>query len=527
MLKFPLVYNELLRQARRADTYWSRLGVIVLALCPIFVMWIFARVYGATEMEEASYVSVTMLMYVLMMQFIVAFLAAPIMASNAITQEKEDATLGLLMMADLRGWDIVLAKYTSVELRIATLMLCASPFYAFAAIFGGVDIPAMLMCAAILFVCASAMAACGVFYSTIVRHSSMAGSLTLLTAAVCTATITALNRLVFPVSLDPTAGIRRSLVSSWQLGADKVLSESAPGLVLVSALGLAFLCAAVAALPAQVFQEVKRPAHLDAKLRRSSTTYWRQDPVARLVASCVGGISLAGRHIVLRILGFMGICIILLLPIAGWMFVMVVLFREILLSMERLRNDGTLDDFVLTPHLDTQLGIAFWWGHVRAARIYLLLLLLSLPIYIWLYRTGATFVYTYASILVAQFFAVIAMACFCGTFRTRAGSVGAYLFLLFVLLGYVLPAGISMWWQRRTYDLDSWIDLYVDGKYELVWTRLGGADMLASFIATNVTGFLLLTALCCVLIGRRLRSRPILEFALRPSEPRQQAEAPA
>ena len=62
------------------------------------------------------------------------------MAAPAIATEKKERTLELLILADKRHVDVLMAKYIAVLMYVEMLVLSVLPLQAISAVFGGVDV---------------------------------------------------------------------------------------------------------------------------------------------------------------------------------------------------------------------------------------------------------------------------------------------------------------------------------------------------------------------------------------------------
>ena len=179
--RFPLVELELRRTARRRDTYSLRLvaiGIVVVPLgCMLFLSWYL----GEDLVVEPAAAGRALGWQAVVIQAFTAIVFTTARSSAALITEKQDRTLGLLVMADLRGWDIILAKFLAVYVRTIMGMLTAVPFVAFAAALGGINLEAYLWLSLSLAIYGAATTGLGIYFSTRCAQSNVAITLTSVT----------------------------------------------------------------------------------------------------------------------------------------------------------------------------------------------------------------------------------------------------------------------------------------------------------------------------------------------------------
>ena len=134
MTWLPIVECELRRAARDPRTYRSRLGAaFVVLLFGGATVWTFNNFGAAFFSGDQVFMALghLALMYCLF--------AGVTLASDCVSREKREGTLGLLFLTDLKPRDIVLGKLVAVSLRSAYGLLAAFPVLAITMTFGGVQ----------------------------------------------------------------------------------------------------------------------------------------------------------------------------------------------------------------------------------------------------------------------------------------------------------------------------------------------------------------------------------------------------
>jgi ABC-type transport system involved in multi-copper enzyme maturation permease subunit len=132
----PILDRELRVAARKRSTFWLR----VVAAATVV-----ALAGGALAMSGMSRVNVTQmgdtLFHLLSWLCLLAGLSAGIFfTSDCLSEEKREGTLGLLFLADLRGYDVALGKLLATSLRAFYALLAVLPIMAITLLMGGVTI---------------------------------------------------------------------------------------------------------------------------------------------------------------------------------------------------------------------------------------------------------------------------------------------------------------------------------------------------------------------------------------------------
>jgi len=173
-MEFPLAERELTRSGRHWRTYALR----VAATGAPCVALVFATPFSITEVGDPAAVgeavSRVLLNLSLVFQYLVAFFIAPMYCAGSIAQEKQERTLGLLLMADFRGWDVYGAKFISAFLQCALLIASTLPLLAIAAILGGISVPAAIARFLLLITAIGTVCALGLLASTLAKKPSEA-----------------------------------------------------------------------------------------------------------------------------------------------------------------------------------------------------------------------------------------------------------------------------------------------------------------------------------------------------------------
>ena len=136
---FPLLIKELVEQAERKRTYVLRTvyAVMLFTFSGLMLYNMFKHTLDPfTVLGSGKQI----LMFVIAMQFFGIYIFLPVLMSGAIAQEKENRTITLLLLTDLRPWEIILQKYFSRLIPMFTFLLLSLPLLAIGYAMGGIAI---------------------------------------------------------------------------------------------------------------------------------------------------------------------------------------------------------------------------------------------------------------------------------------------------------------------------------------------------------------------------------------------------
>ncbi len=143
-MQLPLAQLELNRTARRKSTHGLRFVAPGLCAAVLLLVWFFMTIGGASANEMAnfagSFVSKTVLAYLVF----VGCVLAPLFASGVIATEKQERSLGILLLTNIRGGDLVIAKGATIFLQVELLALGCLPLQAIASFLGGLTLKMLI-----------------------------------------------------------------------------------------------------------------------------------------------------------------------------------------------------------------------------------------------------------------------------------------------------------------------------------------------------------------------------------------------
>lgn len=102
------------------------------------------------------------------------FSITPAVAGSAISSERENDTLDLLLLAGMRARSVVVGKLVAAVLFVVLLASTAVPGFAIAWMFGGVSVRDVGLALAVLLATITFISAAGLFFSAVSRTSTVA-----------------------------------------------------------------------------------------------------------------------------------------------------------------------------------------------------------------------------------------------------------------------------------------------------------------------------------------------------------------
>lgn len=150
------------------------LPVLGLATLPLYLS---GAMMGRMSQEQALQAMGTAVANAaLTMQALVLLIVTPVLGAGLVAQEREEGTLGLLVLADQRLRDVFLAKYLSLTATVWLLLISALPLLAAAAYMGGISVPLAALRLALML--ASALLISALTMLGAVSSATTAGALT-------------------------------------------------------------------------------------------------------------------------------------------------------------------------------------------------------------------------------------------------------------------------------------------------------------------------------------------------------------
>src|SRR6185436_11451100 len=132
MTLLPVVHRELRVASRELNTYRVRfLAALIPVLFCIFSLLII------TFLREPPIPGRNLFYILTWIAFIFVTVTGFCLTADSIAEEKRDATLGLLFLTDLKGYDVVLGKICGAGIRGLYALLATFPVLALPLMMGG------------------------------------------------------------------------------------------------------------------------------------------------------------------------------------------------------------------------------------------------------------------------------------------------------------------------------------------------------------------------------------------------------
>lgn len=508
MFHAPLIRTELLRLGRQTRLYMGRttvMAAVIMMILAILGVEQYAELDTALLATPPSAAKVFFYV-VLICQVFAASVVAPGLAAASFIVEKEERTLGLLLMADLSGRDVVLSKYCVVLAQMAALILAVLPFGAFVVLFGETTWAGFLAQTGMLLIWGAAVAALGTLFAVIFNHSNAAAGLSLVCILIW---LIATGIIDGPVSR--WTFHTNPIATAWLLGTDPgYLTAAAPTVIPCVLLIVFTLVWAVRLLPGRVHETAGETRARGLRISLTRFIGRRLGPVFGFTAALVGNIGFAGRHFVLQVLSYGALVVSNLVPFLGWWLVFLVIYREITLSIDQMKRQGVLADLAVAPPSDRALGRGFWTAHLTSTKAYLSAIVVGFVIYRYVYGAPLEFCAVYLPIAVVQYVFVVALACFAGTFALDRSSIGVLVLSLIgwtVYLVPVMPAYTQGLYDElvEPEDLERFIGLTIDGWTGIV-ERYGAEVVYGAYALAAAVIYVIGIVLLDRFMGRRVRA---------------------
>jgi ABC-type Na+ efflux pump permease subunit len=181
-------------QSRKRSTYSARVGWGLAAVA----LLLFFTLNFPNQSADGRYVLSTIHFCLAVMLFVLA----PVGASDSISREKREGTLGLLLLTKLTPPQVVLGKLAAHFIRLFYIAFMMLPFIMIPVLLGGVELPDFLLSTVALFAIAAAGVAAGLIVSAVLLNFGVAISwaiiLTALIGLLVSSSVANAALLLFP-----------------------------------------------------------------------------------------------------------------------------------------------------------------------------------------------------------------------------------------------------------------------------------------------------------------------------------------
>lgn len=214
----PIFNREALTVPRRGRHYATRTVFLVVFWVLALTLWQAAYGWGhdTTQGDLASFGRILFFFFSVFELTLVLFFSA-LFAASTIAQEKDRRTFVLLLMTDLRNYEIVLGKLLGSQLQLLTLIVTALPMLAVTMLLGGVSFIQVLLALMILVTSGFAAGAVGCVIALWREKTFQTLALTFLTIVLYLLVVQGMSVLpaLFTATLESTQAWTET-VTAWQ-----------------------------------------------------------------------------------------------------------------------------------------------------------------------------------------------------------------------------------------------------------------------------------------------------------------------
>ena len=342
-MELPLVARELRIHSNNRRTYFLRMLLGAVAFAFLSVLFI-SELLG--QRPQAETVGRGLANIARVFQFGVAVFLPCLLTSGLIAKERQERTLGLLLLAESRGADVYLAKLLSPFLYIELLILSALPIQAFSAIFGGMSVAAVVLQTALFSLTALTVCTFGLLCSTLAKRTGEALFASILLVVMSLYGAALLAPFVAPSSNWIGPELHTGLMGWYAMDGLTTVRECLPGIGL--SLLTAMLCAGITIriLPRQAYDAPARKRRLPSRRKRRRDLFGKR-PLVGILARSAGGLSANIRSRTLKVFASIGLIFVTPLTCAGPLFVMTLAAYDVISSLDVARRSGIMDDLRL------------------------------------------------------------------------------------------------------------------------------------------------------------------------------------
>ena len=133
---FPLLGKELTEQASRKSTYTMR---FMLVIGTGLILFFFIGTQDVSDVYAYSRLGEGIFGIVMLCEFFAALVVLPGTMAAVITSEKENNSLELLFLTQMRPWEIIAQKYFGRIIPVIMFFFLGLPFLAIGYSFGGIN----------------------------------------------------------------------------------------------------------------------------------------------------------------------------------------------------------------------------------------------------------------------------------------------------------------------------------------------------------------------------------------------------
>jgi ABC-type transport system involved in multi-copper enzyme maturation permease subunit len=384
-MELPLVQRELTRLGRRRSTYLLRLfGPLLCAVYMILTVLgtdglaflvpdPVLRSFSITPQAEANALAFAVVVF----QAMIAFVGAPVLAAGTIADERQDRTLNLITIANMRPSGMIFAKFTSCWVPASLLLLSTLPMGTFAAFFGGVTLRGVVIGFAVFAAWTTGACALGVLVSAGAQRTRDALLRTFVIQALVLAGLVYINTRWW---WGGTLALSPVVAANFADSSGTAPFYFWPAIAIPLILSLLLLPLGMLVL------RRTEASRLEATDTRSQRKRYRLAPFITLAASLGRDTDRSRRSPLGAITLALVLAGVAMVPVFGWLVILGLVMFEVAGPMSRSRNSGAWDDLAASPAPDSRIALAVYFGQLRTVAIYLPALFMADTLTLLLYQ---------------------------------------------------------------------------------------------------------------------------------------------
>lgn len=171
------VFRQASRQRMRGARTYGCLLAYLLTLA-LVVITAYDQFTAHTAQRTTTGLAQTLFETLTLTQWFLVALVTPALTTSAITMEREQRTMDLLIMTPLSRFTIVWGKFTSALAFVVVMILCGMPLAAVLFLMGGIDVGAMVVRYAGMVLVSAVLASFGLMMSAVCGTSTLANLIT-------------------------------------------------------------------------------------------------------------------------------------------------------------------------------------------------------------------------------------------------------------------------------------------------------------------------------------------------------------
>lgn len=370
-MALPLAHRELTRMAKSRRFFLLRAAVPGLASLFLGLCWVLVHEAGYTGAPARELTVRSFNMVAVAFQYVVLVACVPVLTANAIAEEREEGTLGLLFLAGFRSVDVYLSKLAPALLQSLFLLWSALPLIAFAALFGAVSISAAAARMALLSSAVCGLCALGMLWSTLARHRGTALMLTMMSLVLWAFAGLGADFLLHYFLFLPSFTFDGILTPIYAMNPPTPVARWIPAVAVNLGVALVASVLAIGFLPRRLAVRPPRAVvRYDLPYGSTHRRMLRLGPAAPLLASASAGFSTAFRSpLALAAFGVL-LTIIALVPFLGGMVAVLLLYSDVTSSIAQARRNGVFEDLRAASSTDREVARTIVRYYMHGGRVY-------------------------------------------------------------------------------------------------------------------------------------------------------------